>query len=238
MSGLRRLRVRELHPNLLCILCGGYYVDATTIVECLHSFCKTCIVRYLESSKFCPICDVQVHKTKPLLSIRPDKTLQDIVYKLVPGLYPNEMCKRREFYSSHPETPPATPEDGGSDLGRCYTLPDDPVSLALYPASASTSTSLTSSTHHPGFKNHVHVPSIPSKMTRSFHQKSSESRVRYLQCPAGVSVAQLKRLIRAKFGVGPAHPMALLTCTSEDPLHDSLTLVDVAYITSWQRVCA
>lgn len=51
-------------------------------------------MRYLESSKFCPICDVQVHKTKPLLSIRPDKTLQDIVYKLVPGLYQSKFRLR------------------------------------------------------------------------------------------------------------------------------------------------
>lgn len=32
--------------------------------------CKTCIVRYLETNKYCPMCDVQVHKTRPLLSIR------------------------------------------------------------------------------------------------------------------------------------------------------------------------
>ncbi|KAG0722423.1 Polycomb complex protein BMI-1-A [Chionoecetes opilio] len=185
MSGLRRLRVRELHPNLLCILCGGYYVDATTIVECLHSFCKTCIVRYLESSKFCPICDVQVHKTKPLLSIRPDKTLQDIVYKLVPGLYPNEMCKRREFYTSHPESIPATPEGGGSDLGRYYTLPDDPVSLALSPASSCASTSPSSPPHNPEYRNHVHLPSSPAKMTRSYHQVSSDlpSALTFHGCP-------------------------------------------------------
>ena len=52
--------------------------------------CRKCIVTYLESSRFCPICDVQVHKTKPLLNIRPDATLQDIVYKVVPGLYRGE----------------------------------------------------------------------------------------------------------------------------------------------------
>ncbi|KAK8746201.1 hypothetical protein OTU49_017294 [Cherax quadricarinatus] len=108
MSGLRRLRVTELHPNLLCILCGGYYVDATTIVECLHSFCKTCIVRYLESSKFCPICDVQVHKTKPLLSIRLDKTLQDIVYKLVPGLYQRLDTQDADDRSEHSQLCPHT----------------------------------------------------------------------------------------------------------------------------------
>lgn len=34
------------------------------------SVCRTCIVRYLETSKYCPICEVQVHKTRPLHHIR------------------------------------------------------------------------------------------------------------------------------------------------------------------------
>lgn len=34
---------------------------------------------------------------------RADKTLQDIVYKLVPGLYHREMRRRREYYKKHPE---------------------------------------------------------------------------------------------------------------------------------------
>lgn len=49
--------------------------------------CRKCIVKYLETNKYCPICEVQVHKNKPLLNIRSDQTLQDIVYKLVPGLF-------------------------------------------------------------------------------------------------------------------------------------------------------
>uniref|UniRef100_A0A8C7FX05 Bmi1 polycomb ring finger oncogene 1a n=1 Tax=Oncorhynchus kisutch TaxID=8019 RepID=A0A8C7FX05_ONCKI len=87
MHRTTRIKITELNPHLMCVLCGGYFIDATTIIECLHSFCKMCIVRYLETSKYCPICDVPVHKTKPLLNIRSDKTLQDIVYKLVPGLF-------------------------------------------------------------------------------------------------------------------------------------------------------
>nr|6WI7_A Chain A, E3 ubiquitin-protein ligase RING2, Polycomb complex protein BMI-1 chimera [Homo sapiens]6WI8_A Chain A, E3 ubiquitin-protein ligase RING2,Polycomb complex protein BMI-1 chimera [Homo sapiens]6WI8_B Chain B, E3 ubiquitin-protein ligase RING2,Polycomb complex protein BMI-1 chimera [Homo sapiens] len=102
MHRTTRIKITELNPHLMCVLCGGYFIDATTIIECLHSFCKTCIVRYLETSKYCPICDVQVHKTRPLLNIRSDKTLQDIVYKLVPGLFKNEMKRRRDFYAAHP----------------------------------------------------------------------------------------------------------------------------------------
>ncbi|KAG8236127.1 hypothetical protein J437_LFUL001614 [Ladona fulva] len=57
----------------------------------------------MDTNNFCPICDVQIHKAKPFLNIKPDKTLQDIVYKLVPGLFQAEMRRRREFYSQHPE---------------------------------------------------------------------------------------------------------------------------------------
>lgn len=130
MHRTTRIKITELNPHLMCALCGGYFIDATTIVECLHScecpgpprthgcpgpavpkpqqgcgqgqqgpapgqcvawgwwfffffppspfaqvsslpaVCKTCIVRYLETNKYCPMCDVQVHKTRPLLSIR------------------------------------------------------------------------------------------------------------------------------------------------------------------------
>lgn len=34
-----RMPVQELNPYLTCVLCGGYLIDATTIIECLHS-CK------------------------------------------------------------------------------------------------------------------------------------------------------------------------------------------------------
>ncbi|KAK2111803.1 Polycomb group RING finger protein 2 [Saguinus oedipus] len=108
--------------------------------------CKTCIVRYLETNKYCPMCDVQVHKTRPLLSIRSDKTLQDIVYKLVPGLFKgictafllpptdpisqpmalssscclllDEMKRRRDFYAAYPltEVPNGSNEDRGEVL--------------------------------------------------------------------------------------------------------------------------
>ncbi|MED6258444.1 hypothetical protein ATANTOWER_007539 [Ataeniobius toweri] len=101
-----RVKITDLNPLLTCPLCAGYLIDATTIVECLHSFCKTCIVAFLETNKFCPRCDVQVHKTCPQLSIRADKTLQDIVYKLVPGLFKDEMKRRRDFYAENRELEP------------------------------------------------------------------------------------------------------------------------------------
>jgi len=35
----RKLSLTDLNTHLVCVLCGGYLIDATTIIECLHS-CK------------------------------------------------------------------------------------------------------------------------------------------------------------------------------------------------------
>ncbi|KAL1122216.1 hypothetical protein AAG570_003621 [Ranatra chinensis] len=32
-----RVKLTEVNPHLVCVLCHGYFVDATTIAECLHS---------------------------------------------------------------------------------------------------------------------------------------------------------------------------------------------------------
>ncbi|XP_034250991.1 polycomb group protein Psc-like [Thrips palmi] len=177
----RRLPVAELHPHLMCVLCGGYYVDATTIIECLHSFCKSCLVRHLETSKYCPICEVQVHKTKPLLNIRPDETLQTMVYKLVPGLFQREMKFRQEFYAKHPEAPPSSPEDRGIvDPIECqFYSPDEPVSLSL-------------EYKHDAVSNNNGIYK------------------RYLRCPAAVTVAHLQKLVRNKYDLSPAHQVDVM----------------------------
>uniref|UniRef100_A0A8D8QX86 Polycomb complex protein BMI-1 n=1 Tax=Cacopsylla melanoneura TaxID=428564 RepID=A0A8D8QX86_9HEMI len=98
-----KLMVREINPHLLCVLCRGYFVEATSIVECLHSFCKSCIVKYIKTSRFCPICDVQLNRQDPLLSLKPDKILQRICYKIVPGLYKSEKLRRKDFSLRHNE---------------------------------------------------------------------------------------------------------------------------------------
>ncbi|XP_042895607.1 polycomb group RING finger protein 1 [Parasteatoda tepidariorum] len=92
-----RVCIRDLNPQIVCILCAGYFIDATTISECLHTFCKSCIVKYLQTTKYCPMCNVKVHETQPLLNLKIDRTLQDIVYKVVPGLWDDEMKRRRDF---------------------------------------------------------------------------------------------------------------------------------------------
>ncbi|XP_073093992.1 polycomb group RING finger protein 3 isoform X2 [Manis javanica] len=60
--------------------------------------CRSCLVKYLEENNTCPTCRIVIHQSHPLQYIGHDRTMQDIVYKLVPGLQEAEMRKQREFY--------------------------------------------------------------------------------------------------------------------------------------------
>jgi len=62
-----------------------------TLVLCWFvAVCKSCIVKYLQSSKCCPQCGLKIHETQPLLNLKSDRVMQDIVFKLVPGLYESQ----------------------------------------------------------------------------------------------------------------------------------------------------
>ncbi|XP_051971282.1 polycomb complex protein BMI-1-A isoform X1 [Xyrauchen texanus] len=215
MHRTTRIKITELNPHLMCVLCGGYFIDATTIIECLHSFCKMCIVRYLETSKYCPICDVQVHKTKPLLNIRSDKTLQDIVYKLVPGLFKNEMKRRRDFYAEHPSVDVAngSNEDRGevADEDKRIITDDEIISLSIE-----------------FFDHRAQLQGSTDE-----RQKEEVNNKRYLQCPAAMTVMHLRKFLRSKMDIPPTFQIEVMY--EDEPLKDYYTLMDIAYIYTWRR---
>ncbi|XP_052615052.1 polycomb group RING finger protein 2 isoform X3 [Peromyscus californicus insignis] len=219
MHRTTRIKITELNPHLMCALCGGYFIDATTIVECLHSFCKTCIVRYLETNKYCPMCDVQVHKTRPLLSIRSDKTLQDIVYKLVPGLFKDEMKRRRDFYAAYPltEVPNGSNEDRGEVLEQEKgALGDDEiVSLSIE------------------FYEGVRDREEKKSLLENGDGDKEKTGVRFLRCPAAMTVMHLAKFLRNKMDVPSKYKVEILY--EDEPLKEYYTLMDIAYIYPWRR---
>ncbi|VDL18585.1 unnamed protein product [Hymenolepis diminuta] len=96
----------SLNPHLTCKLCHGYLIDAVSITECLHPFCKSCIVKHLATKNTCPECGIIIHQSHPLNYISADRTLQDIVYKIVPNLKEVERKNRADFYRSIGRSPP------------------------------------------------------------------------------------------------------------------------------------
>ncbi|XP_053496759.1 polycomb group RING finger protein 3 isoform X2 [Ictalurus furcatus] len=94
----RKIKLWDINAHITCRLCEGYLIDATTVTECLHTFCRSCLVKYLEENNTCPTCRIVIHQSHPLQYIGHDRTMQDIVYKLVPGLQEAELKKQRDFY--------------------------------------------------------------------------------------------------------------------------------------------
>ncbi|XP_046325876.2 polycomb group protein Psc-like [Haliotis rufescens] len=226
MHRTTRLKITDINPHLICVLCGGYFIDAATIIECLHSFCKTCILRYLETSKYCPICDVMVHKTRPHQNIRADKTLQDLVYKLVPGLYKGEMKRRREYYAISPkkEAPKAPSEARGDEMAErfIYTA-DENISMSLaYCQEGIPDPEVLRRMRQENLKKGISSP------------KNGENRdVRYLQCPAAVTVSHLKKFIRLKYDLPLNYQIDIFH--TDEALREYYTLMDIAYIYTWRR---
>ncbi|XP_050537052.1 polycomb group protein Psc-like [Daktulosphaira vitifoliae] len=200
-----KLMVTDLNPHLLCVLCGGYFIDATTIIECLHSFCRSCIVKYLEKNKYCPICDVLIHKSNPLFNIRPDHTLQNIVYKLVPKLFQREMIMRKEFYLVNNVHPPQDPLSQGMipDDYHLFT-PNDSVSICLL------------------YENEHSKQSLPI------------THKRFLWCPASLQVINLKKFVYLKFELTSLDHYVEFSYQNH-LLDDHLTLMDVVYMFDWKR---
>ncbi|KAL5015884.1 hypothetical protein ScPMuIL_005473 [Solemya velum] len=96
-----RIHIKDLNPYITCGICKGYLYEASTITDCMHSFCKNCIVKHTELSVKCPICDSIIHPTDPLIQVKLDRTLQDIVYKLLPQVAEEEKSRRKKFNDEH-----------------------------------------------------------------------------------------------------------------------------------------
>ena len=89
----------DLAPFLSCNICKGLLVSATTITNCLHSFCKSCLVKQMLNKEralyHCPTCRSSIGGFK---GIREDCHLQQIVNKVVPNLENLETERRKVFY--------------------------------------------------------------------------------------------------------------------------------------------
>ncbi|NXT29905.1 PCGF3 protein, partial [Syrrhaptes paradoxus] len=107
----RKIKLWDINAHITCRLCNGYLIDATTVTECLHTFCRSCLVKYLEENNTCPTCRIVIHQSHPLQYIGHDRTMQDIVYKLVPGLQEGKLwydlfrgCETKTDENSNKET--------------------------------------------------------------------------------------------------------------------------------------
>ncbi|KAG8134262.1 putative Polycomb group RING finger protein [Naja naja] len=208
-----KVKMKELNEHIVCFLCAGYFIDATTITECLHTFCKSCIVKFLQTSKYCPLCSTKIHETQPLLNLKLDRVMQDIVYKLVPGLQESEERRIREFYQSRglERGSQAGHEDPASDrVGLPYTTFDH------------------SRAHYYCFDEHVTL--CLEKQSSSGKEKSKHVlQQKYVRCSVRAQIRHLRRVLCCRLELALQYVQILF---DNEVLPDHLTLKQL-WLTRW-----
>lgn len=84
-----------LNLHFVCSVCSGYFIDAHTITECLHTFCRRCLPRPLKS---CPKCGISLSAGQTN-GVKPDRSVQLLVDKFFPRFAANEEVEKIAFYS-------------------------------------------------------------------------------------------------------------------------------------------
>lgn len=71
---------------MTCPICNKLYRDATTVAECLHTFCRKCISKKFNDDELecCPICNADLGCV-PEEKLRSDNNLQDMRGKIFPS---------------------------------------------------------------------------------------------------------------------------------------------------------
>uniref|UniRef100_A0A9I9CP87 RING-type domain-containing protein n=1 Tax=Cucumis melo TaxID=3656 RepID=A0A9I9CP87_CUCME len=127
-----KLPTEKLMRCLTCPLCHNLFTNATTISECLHTFCRDCISEKIaeEELEGCPICNTNLGGV-PLEKLRADHTMDDLREKIFPCKVRKEKEPEKTQLSSSSSVSLPTKRKEGS-----YTTTDSGTTKML-----STSTS-------------------------------------------------------------------------------------------------
>ncbi|EAT36767.1 AAEL011179-PA [Aedes aegypti] len=215
ISRTNRRKVKDFNDSITCSLCNGYLIEATTINDCLHTFCRSCIVRHLEGNKYCPKCKSYNNKTITVANLRPDRILRSLVYKLVPGLHRSENQRAAKYYADqcsqdeHPAGGSRKPPDHSYLDDQNFFSPDELINLSL----------------------EYHYDSIVD-----YDPKKQELPITYLCCPAAVTIHHLYKFILTKNGLQLDNERIQVDIIYEDEiLPHEFTLMDVAYCFNYKR---
>ena len=75
MDKLIEFSIKDLNEYLTCILCNGYFKEAHTIAECMHTFCKSCIWPGTIAAGLLLLHQTPINLKGPTTPVRPRPTL-------------------------------------------------------------------------------------------------------------------------------------------------------------------
>lgn len=89
--------------------------------------------------------------------------------------------------------------------------------------------------YYPQFTNPYKLLPFNDDLSESVQSSDSSNQRRYLLCKGGMRVLHLKKLIRHKYGLSEKDEVDFFY--KQELLRDDYSIIDLAYIYSWRRVC-
>ncbi len=181
-----KLSVKDLNPFLTCTLCNGYFREAHTIPECMHRFCKTCIMRHfaeknLRGTISCPTCNLKLG-TFTSNKIIYDRNLQSIIDEILPQFAADEKLAEQNYYiekglkRKYEEEVAANESKARAESGKATRdadLENEEVTIKLVPViNKDTTVEILSALKKPTFRSDLKIK--VSKVQRFIHKRLSE----------------------------------------------------------------
>ncbi|KAH8740339.1 ring domain protein [Cryptosporidium ryanae] len=161
-------RARVISDLLKCPICDGFFRNATTIRECLHTFCKYCISDHIyKKGPNCPKCDRQIgiHPFEGLVS---DKTMQNITDKVLPQFKEREIILYEKFIQKYGKS--AETESNNYELRQYRENNGGGINKMRSTGGCDIKYSFADSTEH--FYNQVLYPQLNSNIDFDYKRKS------------------------------------------------------------------
>ncbi|KAI1713472.1 RAWUL domain RING finger- and WD40-associated ubiquitin-like domain-containing protein [Ditylenchus destructor] len=220
-SGKKTKRMRRsggmddgIENNIICTLCNNYLVEAVTLTECLHFFCRSCLLHHLKSDNRCPKCFQDLGKDLSS-AFRPDHTLQKLVYKLVPNFFWTQLKRRRRIKKKAEKKNKKVSRRKAQVTKQMLHLstnlcsPEEKVSLVL--------------------------EYVPPSSSAQYLQNDSTNFRRYFRCLAKTPLKHLKKLLEMKLAMTDNYAVYFIDDKRTHVLDDDDTLQDLIYLNPWTR---
>jgi len=172
----------------------------------------------------CPSCSSQIHETNPFDLLRSDKTLEDIIYKLVPELQESERRREREFREQLLSQNEKETKEAEETIENASDSAADPAKKRIKLSA------IEENFHRDDPQIGVCLECLIDNSVQAEHPVKELVR-KYIRCSSRLTIAQVKKFLKVKLNLKTADQVEVM-CNGEIMGKDHT--LEFVYMTRWR----